>query len=210
MRYFRLIAILTICFFCLSGINVFAQSVTLTWAVSQHPDISHYGIYCTTHLDSSFVLIGTVDHPDSIYIDETVELGKQYYYATTSVDQFGNESGFSNMVDTTLSFPTHVDSTTSNPPLPEAIQLFQNYPNPFNPSTTISYLLAKNGHVELIVYNDKGQRVHKLADEFQQAGEHTVVWDGTDQNRKRVASGIYYYKVKAINSAMFRKMILIK
>ena len=56
----------------------FAQSVQLIWTVSGDPNISYYGIYRTIHLDSSFTFIGTVNHPDSTYIDEDIQLNTHY------------------------------------------------------------------------------------------------------------------------------------
>ncbi|MFX0141889.1 MAG: hypothetical protein ACFFDN_50095 [Candidatus Hodarchaeota archaeon] len=79
-----------------------AQNVKLGWDLSTNPDILSYNIYRTTHVDSCFSLLNTVTHPDSTYMDANMEWDTHYYYVATSVDRFGMESGFSNMVDTTL------------------------------------------------------------------------------------------------------------
>ena len=42
------------------------------------------------------------------------------------------------------------------------------------------------------------------------AGQHSVVWNGTDDNGKSVSSGIYFYKLKTDNFEKTRKMILMK
>jgi len=85
-----------------------------------------------------------------------------------------------------------------------------NYPNPFNPETTISYQLPENGKAELVIYNIKGQKVKQLISEQLSAGQHSVVWDGRDENNKAVSSGIYFYKFKAGDFDKTRKMILMK
>jgi len=188
--------------------TVFAQSVKLAWTPSNSSNISHYGIYRSTHPDSNFTLIDTVNHPDSIYVDEVLQEGR-FFYAATAVDEFGNESGFSNVVDTTLSVITSIDITGASGIITE-FRLNQNYPNPFNPSTTIPYSLPKSSHVDLTIYNINGQIVYKLVDEFQEAGRYSVTWNGIDRFGAKVSSGTYYYKIKALNTSMFRKMILLQ
>ena len=83
--------------------SIFGQSVRLAWSPSDNPYISHYGIYRSTNIDSSFELINTVQHPDTIYPDNNMKWDTHYYYVATSVDNLGNESNFSNMIDTTIS-----------------------------------------------------------------------------------------------------------
>jgi len=89
-------------------------------------------------------------------------------------------------------------------------ELAANYPNPFNPSTTIRYSTAANGPVTLDIYNIKGQLVKRLVDEDKAAGQHTVVFDGTDNNGRPVSSGVYYYRMRAGKFSSTRKMILLK
>ncbi len=88
--------------------------------------------------------------------------------------------------------------------------LSNNYPNPFNPETTINYQLPENSRVELSVFNLKGQKVKTLINETLESGNHTVIWNGTDNNDKSVSSGIYFYKMKTDNHEETKKMILMK
>jgi hypothetical protein len=55
-----------------------------------------------------------------------------------------------------------------------------------------------------------GQQAREFLDRIQEAGEHTVVWDGTDPSGRSVASRIYFYRVKAGNTVQTRKMMLLK
>ncbi|MBI9031751.1 T9SS type A sorting domain-containing protein [bacterium] len=88
--------------------------------------------------------------------------------------------------------------------------LNQNYPNPFNPETTISFITKEAGDVFLDIYNIKGQKVKSLVNEFKEAGNHQVVWNGKDNNNHNVVSGIYLYKIRSGKFSSTRKMILMK
>ena len=69
-----------------------------------------------------------------------------------------------------------------------------NYPNPFNPETTISYDVAQKGSVTVDIYNLKGQKVKSLVNENKEAGTHSVIWQGDNNQGKQVSSGTYFYK----------------
>ncbi len=94
--------------------------------------------------------------------------------------------------------------------LPDYYELAQNYPNPFNPATTIAYTIANPGQVELTVFNVLGQTVQVLVNGNQDAGRYSVVWDGTDIRGDKVASGIYFYRLKTDAYTHSKKMILLK
>ena len=86
-----------------------------------------------------------------------------------------------------------------------------NYPNPFNPTTTINYSLKENVKVLLNIYNIKGQLVKVLFNDFQNAGEHSAIWNGDDESGKSVSSGIYFYKLKAGKDfSHTKRMLLLK
>lgn len=83
--------------------------------------------------------------------------------------------------------------------------LQQNYPNPFNPETQITYSLATAGKVTLRVYDALGRLVTTLLNETQNAGSHTVQFNGS-----RMASGVYFYSLQSGNFMQTRKMLLLK
>lgn len=86
-----------------------------------------------------------------------------------------------------------------------------NYPNPFNPETTISFSTTKSTeNTEIVIYNLKGQKVKVLVNEKLTSDQHTVVWNGKDDNSKSVSSGVYFYKMRSGNYAETKKMILMK
>ena len=99
-----------------------------------------------------------------------------------------------------------------DPVLPaiDQLALMQNYPNPFNPSTTITYALPKSGKVRLDIYNLKGQLVNTLVNQDMEAGIHSVVWNGTDKNKRAVASGVYFYRLSSPESSKTKRMLLMK
>jgi N-acetylneuraminic acid mutarotase len=88
---------------------------------------------------------------------------------------------------------------------PIEFTLEQNYPNPFNPSTVISYQLPVGGNAAIKVYDILGNEIATLVDEYKPVGKYEVEF-----NASRLASGIYFYELKAGDFLQTRKMILIK
>jgi hypothetical protein len=89
-------------------------------------------------------------------------------------------------------------------------KLHQNYPNPFNPTTTIEYIVAERAPVDLMIYNVLGQRVRHLVNEQRQPGPHRVTWGGRDDRGRRVASGIYFYRLRIGGFSDVKKMVVLK
>jgi hypothetical protein len=83
--------------------------------------------------------------------------------------------------------------------------LHQNYPNPFNPATAIRYSIPTAERVTLTVYDLRGQEVAVLVNGHQNAGAHEVQFDARD-----LASGVYFYQIKAGSFNATRKMLLMK
>ncbi|MDP3148085.1 MAG: family 16 glycosylhydrolase [Ignavibacteria bacterium] len=84
-------------------------------------------------------------------------------------------------------------------------QVQQNYPNPFNPSTKISWQSPVGSWQVLKVFDILGNEVATLVDEEKEAGYHSIDFNGSD-----LASGIYFYTLRANNFVQNRKMILLK
>lgn len=88
---------------------------------------------------------------------------------------------------------------------PYSFKLSQNYPNPFNPTTNINFTIPSAQDVQLTVYNLLGQRVATLVDGRMNSGNHTVRFDA-----RSLASGVYFYQLKAGDMLLNKKMTLIK
>lgn len=88
-------------------------------------------------------------------------------------------------------------------------ELQQNFPNPFNPQTIIPYQLNQAEQVQLSVYDLSGRRVKNLVDTWQTAGRYDIVWNGTNDFGRPVASGIYLYKLQAGQQIITMKMALL-
>ncbi len=89
--------------------------------------------------------------------------------------------------------------------VPEGFALEQNYPNPFNPSTTINYALPEARDVTLVVYDLLGRRVAMLVNQMQSSGRYSVTFDAS-----RLASGIYFYQLRAGTFVETKKMMFVK
>jgi len=95
-------------------------------------------------------------------------------------------------------------------PLPTAFSLAQNYPNPFNPTTRISFDLPEQALTKLVVYNILGQQVNVLTNRHMNAGHHVFDWNGLDVNGNSVASGVYFYELRADDFVAKKKMLLLR
>ncbi len=103
-----------------------------------------------------------------------------------------------------------LDEKKENVVISQVLLLGQNYPNPFNPSTTIAFQLPQAGPVALKVFNIAGQLVKTLIDEEKGIGEHTVIWNGTNEVGADVPSGIYFYRLQAGEFSETKRMTLLK
>jgi len=94
-------------------------------------------------------------------------------------------------------------------------KLYQNYPNPFNPETWMPYQLSRQSRISITIHNATGVVVRRLDLGWKQSGiyqtqAHAAYWDGMDDSGQPVASGIYFYQLKADEFLAARKMILIR
>ncbi len=101
-----------------------------------------------------------------------------------------------------------VPSKTDHPtafPVAQSVELLPNYPNPFNPSTTVPFVLPRMTHVELKIYDVQGREAATLVNGNLPAGAHTVRFEA-----RHLANGIYFCQLKAGETVLTRKMLLIK
>jgi len=101
--------------------------------------------------------------------------------------------------------PVPVRDESRNPNHPGEYVLFQNYPNPFNAQTTIRFVLTVNQFVVLSVFDLYGREVASLLRNEEAAGAHAVTFDAS-----ALASGIYFFQLRAGSFAQTRTMVLVQ
>jgi hypothetical protein len=98
--------------------------------------------------------------------------------------------------------------------IPREWVLYQNYPNPFNPSTTIEFDVPEVANmiprIAVQIFNILGQKVTTIERGIRDAGRYSIRWDGMSENRVRVASGVYFYRLLAGDYTSTKKMVMIK
>jgi subtilisin-like proprotein convertase family protein len=99
----------------------------------------------------------------------------------------------------------NTDTQTEPVNTPGVFRLYQNYPNPFNPVTSIKFNLPKPSIVKLIVYDVLGREVRTLMNEFKEADNYELQFDGSS-----LASGVYYCRIEAGDFVDVKKMVLVK
>ncbi len=145
-----------------------------------------------------------------------------YYYnvnfSTAATGQFLSDAGelflkhsrpFTSKDEFTFN-PTVLMNVRNSETVPDNFSLEQNYPNPFNPSTTIAYSLPHRTTVAITVSNLLGQTISTIVNGEFDAGNYTAVWNGKDRMDRPVASGIYFYTLRAGNFHSTKKMMLMK
>ncbi len=124
-------------------------------------------------------------------------------------------AGGSLTLDITIPEAAAAPSTHLSPMLPDNTALLTNFPNPFNPETWIPYQLAKPAEVTLTIYDVRGRAVRTLRLGYQPAGLYrnrskAAHWDGRNQLGEKVATGIYFYTLKAGDYIATRKLLIRK
>ena len=93
---------------------------------------------------------------------------------------------------------------------PAVTSLSDNFPNPFNPVTRVKFALKEKGHVRLRVYDVSGRLIRVLVDEIREAGSYEAMWDGTNDEGRATASGIYFCRMEATDYERTLKMVQLR
>jgi hypothetical protein len=101
------------------------------------------------------------------------------------------------------------DFVTKIEPVNESVikqdNLFQNYPNPFNSKTKINFQISNSGNVQIKIYDITGKEIMTLMNDYKQAGYYSTTFNGSN-----LASGVYFYRIKAGDFIQTKRMILLK
>jgi hypothetical protein len=181
------------------GAHVKTDSATFVWNKSE-PSIVRY--WLEVGLDAGF----TLSLIDSAIVDTTgkayIQIRNRTYWWRVRAENAGGWGPFS-AVQTF--YAEDVVSVRRESEIPRELSLAQNYPNPFNPSTRIRFSLPSEKHIRIEICNVLGERIATLVDDRLSAGIYTIDVDGT-----HMASGVYYYRLVTPESAITKKMLLVK
>ena len=205
------------------GSTLETDTTRMMWDDGTHGDVlAHDSIYTRMILAS----------PDSLNIGTKSQVGQVFKFGIRGGDNEGGRGGFGNnhtenIVDATNTFVISSQWGSINPAfyhnwdfdnrrpiftgvsevpgLPVSFEMSQNYPNPFNPTTKIAYSVPTQSLVTLKVYNVLGQEVATVVNEIQRAAKYVAIFDA-----KRLASGVYFYRLQAGNFVDTKKLLLLK
>ncbi len=170
--------------------------VNLNWVTATETNNKGFQIERRENLSGEWRQIGFVEgkgtsSKNSFYAfsDKQPAAGTAYYRLKQT--DFNGGYTYSNIVEVEL----HLSGYS----------LEQNYPNPFNPSTTIKYYTASPGKVVLKVYDLTGKEAVVLVNENQNAGSHSVNFNGS-----LLSSGMYIYRLTTGNFSASKKLLLLK
>ncbi len=103
---------------------------------------------------------------------------------------------------------------------PADFALAQNYPNPFwsgatsrsagNLETEVRFQLPQASQVVIKIFNMLGREMITLTDRQLEAGYHRVRWNGRDKHGNSLASGVYFYQLRAGGFNQVRRMSLLR
>jgi hypothetical protein len=186
--------------------NVNERNISLNWETKTEKNSDKFVIERQT-ISAAWVSIGSVkaavlsNSPKQYsFSDKNLNAG-MYQYRLKMIDNDG-----------TFNYSAVTEATVS---LPKNFDLSQNYPNPFNPSTKINYSLPSDSRVTLEVYNVLGVRVAQLVNKDQSAGYYSVDFSSSSLS-KSISSGVYLYKITAVDKVAgssftaIKKMMLLK
>lgn len=165
-----------------------------------------YNVYRSTtqKARNTGILVGNVHADTTTFTGSVQNLGTFFYQVTAVYNQ--GESFPSN--DATILVTSIEEGEPAK--IPVEFTLRQNYPNPFNPTTKIRFDVPSSSQVNISIFNLLGQKIRVLVDRPFEAGEHTITWDGRDDQGQVVSSGIYIYRIRAGTFIHSRKMVFLR
>ncbi len=178
--------------------------VALSWDRNEEEDLDYYAVYRDTVED--FVPGTPIGYAITESFDDAdPPQASEWWYRVTATDFSGNESG--------PSAPAGVVGTGVPGGQSATYWLGPVIPNPFTATAEVSYRVPHSDEqcaVEILVYDASGRLVRTLVDRVVPPGVHTATWDGRDNARSLVSSGVYFCRMRAGDYSSRRKMILLK
>lgn len=185
----------------------------ISWSANLEPNISNYQIWRRIFNGSNwggYQLVTTVSNSFTQWVDYGLwgagSGSKIAEYKICAVDNQNIESAFTEPKQ--INWGAFIDLNKKVPIVkltPDKYSLSQNYPNPFNPATQISYTVPEQSLVTIAIFDFLGREIAILENADKPAGKYEIYFDANN-----LASGLYFYSIKAGKYSATHKMLLLK
>jgi len=178
------------------------SNVNLRWNRVHVSDLHRYSVYRKTSSGVTPVPVNFLsDTVDTVLVDAGAPASALYYVVTAS-DAHANQGNSSNEAG--------VSATTNAGNLPPitALTVLQNHPNPFAATTSFDLGLPSQARVEIDVFDIAGRRVSTQLLGLKPAGWQKIALQSSDSAGRRLASGVYFFRVSANGETLTRKMVI--
>ncbi|HEX7880423.1 MAG TPA: S8 family serine peptidase [Candidatus Eisenbacteria bacterium] len=177
----------------------------ITWTATDNVGVTAIDLAYSTNNGGAWTTIVNGEPNDGTYSWTVPAVTTiQALVRVTAHDALNTASDASNAVFAITSLSAAPDR--SAPPVrPIALA---NAPNPFGASTIITFGLPANENVKLSIVSPAGRLVRRLLDGSFPAGWHDTAWNGTADDGRQVAQGIYFYKFEAGDVVTTQRMVL--
>jgi hypothetical protein len=186
--------------------------VTLSWTNNGESDRQYWEVWrkwYRSRFDQEDWMIRatptTNSFQDMDFTNNPATNNTSVWYKIRTKDTQGKYSLFTDIISLTATQQYWKVGEIAQSNLPNNYSINQNYPNPFNPTTTITYALPEPSNVSITVFDRLGREVSTLVNQNRPAGFYMATFDAS-----KLASGVYFYTIKAGSFNQSRKMLLLK
>jgi len=143
-------------------------------------------------------------------ITDMESIGDNLYLTGAFTSTGGQPSvGFAMWTGDPTQFSGSLSSTNEASMMPARL-LGNAYPNPFNPNTMVAFVVPEPSHIQIGIYDLKGNMVRNLVDESFIAGSYGRPWNGVDNSGRDLPSGIYFARMTSGNAVESVKLTLVR
>jgi hypothetical protein len=132
----------------------------------------------------------------------------------SNLGQFLNSQDAVDLVINTVEYLTENNLTAigdGSSPVEKEFRLLGNFPNPFNPETEIKFRIMVRGEVRMEIFNIQGRKIRAIKKNVPAPGNYGFYWNGTDLTGRKIASGIYFYRIISPDGgSKYGKMVFVK
>ena len=179
------------------------EVTTLQWQIIIYHGASDWDLYFTSDGGSNWETIASDLAETQLSYDWTVPNTSSNLCRIRIVQDNENYQDYNDDSDNfTITTTTDVNEPSGQV---EDYVLYPAYPNPFNPTTKIGYSIPELSFVTIKIYDMLGNGVTTLVNEVKTEGIYNVELDALGWT-----SGIYFYKLQAVESRPGSRKIFVQ